>query len=285
MKNLRVLVLLFVFMSSLAFAGVEYVSKITTTSDKKSMNYEMTSTLYAQDGDVKQVYKNVPKSQRAIIMEDGYWLYKGKENTLYIVNDKEKTVTPMSLDAMMQMAGMAGQLVKIEISDHQVKTEDLGKENVLGFSCDHIRITSEYTMLMKIAFIKKTMHINEVKDIWATNDLKFVQDINRAFYEKDFKTGWEDLDKMIEREMKVMKKIGFPMKTVTHTIQKNKKGKVGSDQTTTMEILEMKANSFPASFFEVPKDYQKASMMPGEEEGEEEGDGDTPKKKKKFGIF
>ena len=284
MKNFRVLVVLVVLMSSLVFAGVEYTSKITTTGDKKSMNSEMTSTLYAQGGDVKQVYKNVPKQQQGLMSEDGYWLYKGKDSTLYIVNDKEKTVTPMSLDSMLQMTQMAGQLVKIEIEDHKVKTESLGKANILGYSCDHIRITSSYTMRMKITFIKKTIMVEEVKEIWASNNLDFIKDINRAFYEKDFKTGWEDLDKMIQREMKQMRKIGFPLKTVTRTINKNKKGKVKSDQTTTMEILDMKAKNFPASFFEIPKDYEVAQMGPGEEEGDEE-DAPKKKKKKKFGLF
>lgn len=284
MKNLRVLVVLVVLMSSLVFAGVEYTSKITTTGNKKSMNYEMTSTLFAQNGDVKQVYKNVPKQQRGLMSEDGYWLYKGKDKTLYIVDDKEKTVTPMSLDSMLQMTQMAGQLVKISIEDHTVKTQSLGKATLLGVSCDHIRITSSYTMKMKITFIKKTIKVEEVKEIWATNNLSAANEVNRSFYEKDFKTGWEDLDKMIEKEMKQMRKIGFPLKTVTHTINKNKKGKVQSDQTTTMEVLNIKAKNFPAAFFEIPKDYQVAQMGPGEEEGDDD-DAPKKKKKKKFGLF
>jgi hypothetical protein len=270
-------------MSSLVFAGVEYTSKITTTGNKKSMNSEMTSVVYAQNGDVKQVYKNVPKKQRGLMTEDGYWLFKGKDNTLYIVDDKEKTVTPMSIDSMLQMTQMAGKLVKITIEDHKVKTETLGKAKMLGVLCDHVRITSSYTMKMKITFIKKTFKVKEVKEIWATNNLSTANEVNRAFFEKDFKTGWEDLDKMIAREMKQMKKLGFPLKTVTRHIQMNKKGKVQSDQTTTMEILDMKSKKFSSSFFEVPKDYEVAQMGPGEEEEE-----DTPKKKKKkkkFGLF
>lgn len=280
MKKVFSLSLLVLFMAVSTFAGVEWVSKVTTSAEK-GRDSEMTSYVYAQDGDVKQVFKNVSKDKRNVYIEDGYWLYKGKENMMYLVDDKEKTVTPMSLDALLQMTAVVGELVKIEISDHQVKTDTLNPEEVMGYLCNHVRITSDYTMKMKIAFIKKTIQVHEVKEIWASANVKYLNEINQSFLSKDFKTGFEDLDKMIEKEMAQMKKMGFPLKTVTHNVQSGKKGKTMSDTTTTMEVLEIKAKSFPASFFEVPKDYQMADTAAASEEGEESGG----KKKKKFGIF
>ncbi len=282
MKKILCVTLLILFMAVSTFAGVEWVSKITTSAEK-GKDSEMTSHVYAQGGDVKQVFKNVAKDKRNVYIEDGYWLYKGKENMMYLVNDKEKTVTPLSLDALLQMTAVVGELVKIQIYDHQVNTETLNPEEVMGHLCNHVRITSDYTMKMKIAFIKKTFQVHEVKEIWASSNVKYLNEISQSFLNKDFKTGFEELDKMIEKEMAQMKKMGFPLKTVTHNIQKGKKGKVLSDTITAMEVLEINSKSFPASFFEIPKDYQMADSQMASDEGEESGG--KKKKKKKFGIF
>ena len=125
-------------------------------------------------------------------------------------------------------------------------------------------------MKMKIAFIKTTMKIHEEKEIWATKNLPALKEINDAFLTKNYKTGIEDLDDMIQKEIAQQKKIGFPIKTIIHTIQKNKKGKVKSETTTIMEVTKIKSKSFPASFFTIPEDYEEL---------------ENPTAKKKFKLF
>jgi len=274
MKKLLTIAILIALVAGFSFAGVEWSTRLTSQSTEKRQNYEMTSSLYAQGGDVKQVFENAPK-KNDLYVQDGYWLYKGKENMIYIVNDKEKTVMPMSLDSLAQMAGFVGQLVKIEITDHTISAEELGSETILGYPCQHIKIVSDYTMKMKIAFIKKTMTIHEEKEIWGSANIKYFQEVNAAFLKKDFKTGFAQLDEMIEKEMKAQKNIGLPLKMITHTQQKDKKGKVASDTTLTMEMVKIAAGNFPASLFEIPKDYKLV-----ENPMSEEGSG-----KKKLPIF
>jgi hypothetical protein len=198
----------------------------------------------------------VPKNQKNVYLEDGYWLFKNKENTIYIVNDKEKTVTPMSVDTILRLTGFLGELVKIEISDYKVSSEALSSETVLGHPCQHLRIVSDYTMKVKIAIIKQTSFIHQEKEIWASPDAKFTDEVGQGFRQKEFKTGFNDLDELIEKEMKQSNFAGFPLKTVTRQVQTGKKGNLISDKTNTMEVLELKVQKFPAALFDVPKDYR-----------------------------
>jgi hypothetical protein len=202
-------------------------------------------------------------------MKDGYWLFKSSEENIYIVNEKEKTYTELSLDSLMQLTGFIGQLVKIEILDHTIDSEKLGSENIAGYNCNHLKLTTDYTMKMKIAFIKKTVKVHEVKEIWAVPNLKDFSELNKAFLKKDFKTGISDLDELIKEQMEKQGQIGFPLKTITHNVQSSTKGKVMSDTTTTMEVTGIKFTNFPKSFFEIPEGYQKMET----------------KEDKKLGIF
>lgn len=155
------------------------------------------------------------------------------------------------------MTGMFGQMVKIQIKDHNIKTEVLGDETICGLPCNHVKVTTEYTMKVKIVFIKKTMKIHEVKEVWATHKMPGMDEINATYKEKDIRTGIEDLDEMIRKNMEQQKKLGFPLKVVTRNIQKNKKGKAKGETITTMEVTEIKTKSFPKSYFEIPADYEE----------------------------
>ena len=90
------------------------------------------------------------------------------------------------------------------------------------------------------------------------------------FMKKDIKTGIPDLDELIQKEMEQQKKLGFPLKVITQQVQKNKKGKVKSKNTSTMKVSKITTKTFPASFFEIPGEYDRI-------EGPGEG--------KKLGIF
>ena len=61
-------------------------------------------------------------------------------------------VIPM--DGLLQMTGMLGQMVKIEILDHKINTEPLADETLLDYPCNHLKITTDFTMKMKIAFLQ-----------------------------------------------------------------------------------------------------------------------------------
>lgn len=256
-------------------AGVVWKTRMVVESSNKGQRNEVLSTTFAQDGDVRQQFDEVKKKD-ALYSDSVYWLFKNKEQMLYIVNDKEKTIMPMSLDGMLQMAGALGELVKITISDSTVEVKDLGSETVLDLPCRHVRVTRDYTMVMKIAIIKKTMVVNEVRDIWGSKQIQGLSEIGSAYMGKAFRTGHADLDKLIEKEAKLMEDVGFPLKTVSKQVQMNKKGKPAGENTTTTEVLSIEKKNLEKALFELPEGYERVSLIPEEEEGG---------KKKKFGIF
>ena len=136
------------------------------------------------------------------------------------------------------------------IEDYNINKEVLSPEVVNGFKCNHIKLHITYKMKMKIAFIKKTFNVEEVKEIWATKDFKYFNDYNNPFIKKNFKTGFEELDKAIKEQIGMYKEIGFPIKTITISIQNKKETK------TVTEVSNVQQKTFPKSFFEIPKDYQ-----------------------------
>ncbi|MCK5058612.1 MAG: DUF4412 domain-containing protein [Candidatus Aminicenantes bacterium] len=254
-KILTVITLVCVF-TLFSFAGIEWSVKTTSEGQKKGESKTFTAHVYAQAGNLKQVFEDVSNADDFHI-KNGYWLFKSSEENIYIVNEKEKSYMEMSLDSLMQLTGFIGQLVKIEIRDHTITSEKLGSETIAGYKCKRLKLTTDYTMKMKIAFIKKTIKVHEVKEIWAVPNLKGFNELNKTFLNKDFKTGFPDLDELIKEQMEKQGKIGFPLKTITHNVQRSKKGKVKSDTTTTMEVTGIKFTNFPKSFFEIPEGYQK----------------------------
>lgn len=275
MKRLAYMTLVLIVAALSLDAGVVWKTRMVVESENKAQRNDVLSTAMAQGGDVRVQFEEVKKKD-TLYSDKIWWLFKNKEKMMYIINDKEKTIMPMSVDGMLQMAGALGELVKITISDATASVEDLGTETVMGLPCKHVRINREYTMVMKIAIIKKTMMIKETRDVWGSREVQGLSEIGAAYLGKDLRTGHEALDDLIQKEAKLMEGVGFPLKTVSKQIQMNKKGKPQGETTTTTEVLSMETKGLDAAFFELPQGYQTATLFPEDEEGG---------KKKKFGIF
>ena len=217
----------------------------------------------AEKGNLKQAFTSVD-NKSTVYFKEGYWLYKADKELIYIVNEKEKTYMALSLDDLLQMAGMFGQLVKMEITNQSVNAEVLPAETILGFPCNHIKITSDYTMKVKFLFIKKTMTIHEVKEIWATPEMTGLNEINKVFLKKNFKTGIAGPGRHDSKTNRACRKTwGFLSKPSPIKPKWAKKEKVEVETTTTMEITDIKAASFPASFFEIPAGYKELNSPDG----------------------
>ncbi|MCP4213280.1 MAG: DUF4412 domain-containing protein [bacterium] len=252
-------ILLLLSLSVFAGAGVEWTTTIKTEGKGKKVNNDILTHTYAQGGNVKQVFESIARESQ-FQGKDSYWLFKSGDKSLYVVNTAKKTYMPLSIDAMLQMAGAMGQLVNVTIKDYNTNTVNLGRETLLGFKCDHLKITTDYTIKIKIAFIKKTMRMKEEREIWATHDIPNYKAVSREFIGKDLKTGYAELDELIRKQAESIVKIGFPLKVVTLAHTKNKKGKIKKTTTTTLLVTKIAAGNFKKTMFEIPQDYEEQEM-------------------------
>lgn len=248
-----------------AFAGVEWKTKLVTEAQAKGQSNTIVTQVFAAGGNVKQVFESVA-DENEMFKKGSYWLFKAADESLYLVDPAEKTYARLPLNAMMQMAGVVGKLVKIKIKNPVVNSEKLGTETVLGYACQHSKQLMEYDMEVKIAFIKSKSHVKIEKEIWSTPKIKAMAEMGEAFRFRDFKTGIEDLDKLIEEQVKADAGLGFPLKMITVNTTIDKKGNAKETSRQTLEVLSVGSKNFPAAFFEIPSGYEEKQMGFGKDE-------------------
>ena len=264
MKRSFIVVLLVIFAAT-AFAGVEWRTKTVTEAQAKGQSNTIVMQVCASGGNVKQVFESVA-DENEMYQKGSYWLFKADDSTLYMVNPAEKTYSRLPLNAMMQMAGVVGKLIKIKIKNPVVNIEKLGSEAVLGYSCLHSKMLMEYDMEVKIAIIKSKSHVKVEKEVWSTPKIKAMAEMAESFRFRDFKTGYEDLDNLIETQMKAEAELGFPLKMITVNTSIDKKGNAKEQSRQTMEVLSVGSKNFSASFFQIPAGYEEKKMGFGGEE-------------------
>ncbi|MBN2347118.1 MAG: DUF4412 domain-containing protein [Candidatus Aminicenantes bacterium] len=265
MKKALMIGLFVVVFAVSAYAGVEWKARTVTQAQAKGQSNTVVMLVSAQGGNVRQLFESVAY-ENEMFRKGSYWLFKAADETLYLVNPEEKTYSRLPLNAIMQMAGVVGKLVKVKIKNPVVNMEKLGTETLLGYPCQHSRMLMEYDMEVKVAIIKSKSHEKIEKEVWATPRLKAMEEMAEAFRFRDFKTGMEDLDTLIEEQVKAEAGLGFPLKMVTVSTSVDKKGRAKEKSRQIMEVLSLGKKSYPASFFEIPGGYTEKSIMAGAEE-------------------
>jgi len=245
---------LFLLQTTLSFGGVEWKAQLLTKVKDKEAT--ITTHSYAQKGMVREEYVEVGKSESPLTKKGIYWLYKGDANTVYIVDPEEKTYLALSVDSLMQFAGAITQFMKMTISNFSVEVKELGDETIDSYLCKHITINSSYDMEMKIAIMKVKSHIEQSKELWATNAIS-LKEFAAAFRTKPFKTGMKGLDTLIQKEMAAYKDLGFVIKSITTQKTSDVKGKISEESITEMTISDINVKDLSDDLFTIPADYKQ----------------------------
>jgi len=285
------LVLAVVFLTAAqARASGYYYEFVGTNQGQKKKQTDETHVKGWVDGDKTRVEFS-SGDKKGFFADGNYLVTTDGGETVYLINNKDKTYAEFDMEQLMAMMGQAmammeqmGGMFKMEFNNvHNEKLLEEPGESILGRSTTHYRYNSGYTMSMKMMGMKQETTIDSVQDLWCTDDFD-----GRGFGvwlrpDRNMKTGNEEFDKLINTEMAKIK--GFPLRTVTTSTTTNKKGK-STEQTFTNEVTVLREESIADSTFEWPSDYTETQIIPEMQgmEGYDQQAGKKDKKKKKSGL-
>lgn len=250
MKRLCLTVIIALFTAQL-FAGVTYEFKTVTTGKGAT---DMSGKA-AVDGTSMRM--EFVKGDKIIIPDGSVVISTDGGKNLTVLDTKKKTYYELPLEGMMNsmssmMKGMGG-MMQMSISNESVDVQQQGAgEDIEGYPTRKYTVTTSYDMSMKIMGMKNNQTIKQVSEVWATEKLPveymtFVQ-------QKGFKTGMDDLDRLIAKQSAAMK--GFPLKNVMTTTTTAANGK-SQTTTTTMTISNIKDAKVSGDQFEIPSGYKE----------------------------
>jgi hypothetical protein len=250
---------------SAASAGL-YYEAVTTTQGKGQGDMGNMKVKAWVDGNSAKV--EFADSKNEMMKKGTYLLTTDGGTTIYLVNPKEKTYSVWDMNAMMQFAGGAMGMMKMTITDPKVERllEESGPA-ILGYPTTHYKSRTSYAMSVSVIGMKSQSTIVKEQETWATTALA---DAGFGIWLRNApKSGNEELDKLVEAEMGMVK--GVPLKTVTVTTTTDTKRKKAETSTMTMEVTTLQAMDVAESNFAIPDGYEEVQLFPMGEMPKEEG--------------
>ncbi|ACF12556.1 conserved hypothetical protein [Chloroherpeton thalassium ATCC 35110] len=206
---------IFLFVSNAAYGQFEGIINIKMTAEEG----EHINTIYLSNNNFRSElsFKIPGVGERTAIT-----IRNAKQpNTIYTLNPEAKTYSELKFEAQITEDD------SYESDDEDTKIEKLGQEKILGYNCNHIRISG----------------YEGVSEFWLTKD---VLDWNTFF---KLQGSAEEENPELEKQLEKLGIVGFPMKIIDH------------ETNTTSEVTSIKKESLKASLFEIPSDYKKSESF------------------------
>ena len=191
----------------------------------------------------------------------GYILYD--PTSMMIVSTKDKRVVRFGLDDLENgMSQLAANVpgMKITLSDVNVGVEKLGAgESLLGMSTTRYRVTQDYKIAMKVAFMNRSSTEHIVQEYWMADQKNgLANPFARMGPMRMGGGGFDELMSKTSDAMKVMGK-GIPLKTVTTATSTSNKGEK-TETVSTMEVTELHTGDVDDAILKAPADYAVVDM-------------------------
>jgi hypothetical protein len=149
-------------------------------------------------------------------------------DTLYHIDDANKTYSEMDLAKLREMAGQSQNTGKYTV-------EKLGQENILGYKTQHVRVKEQ----------KPGNGNGETMEVWTASDL-----LDYATFSKwQGRRGKRGGEEALVKALKDAGADGMPLKSITTT---------PDGTTVTMEVVKVDKKALPASTFEIPTGYTRS---------------------------
>jgi len=242
--------------------GYTYRLRITgtvTESNGKAKDYVVMSgkAMVNANGGRLDI-EEASKERGAMTEKGGYILYD--PTSMMIVSPKDKQILKFNVADMEKgMSALAANVpgMRITVSDVAVNFEKLGAgESLLGMSTTRYRITQDYKLAMKVAFVNRNSSEHIVQEYWMADQKSgFANPFARMGGMRPGGGGAfaELMTKTAEATAKMGN--GIPVKTITTTTSTNDKGEKTTN-VATMEVTELKAGNVDDALLVAPTDYQ-----------------------------
>ena len=198
------------------------------------------------------------KERGAMADKGGYILYD--PTAMMIVSPKDKQILKFTFDDLEKgMSALAANMpgMRIAVTDVAVNLEKLGPgESLLGLATTKYRVTQDYKLAMKVAFMNRSSTEHIVQEYWMADQKSgFANPFARMGSMRPAGGGAfaELMSKTAEATASMGK--GIPVKTVTTTTSTNDKGEKTTN-VATMEVTELKAGNVDDALLVPPSDYQ-----------------------------
>ena len=202
------------------------------------------------------------KERGAMADKGGYILYD--PTAMMIVSPKDKQVLRFGVDDMEKsMSALTANVpgMRISITDVAVNLEKLGAgESMLGMATTRYRVTQDYKIAMKVAFMNHNSTEHIVQEYWVADQKKgFANPFARMGAMRPVGGGAfsELMTKTSEATARMGK--GIPLKTISTTTSTNDKGQATTN-VSTMEITDLQAGNVDDAMLKAPADYKVVDL-------------------------
>ncbi|MBN1238756.1 MAG: hypothetical protein JXB36_09645, partial [Gammaproteobacteria bacterium] len=226
--------------------------------------YEATTTAEGQGapGGASSVRAWVDGANARIEMTEGgqsgfleagtYLLTHDGGDTLYVVDPSDRTISEIDLAQIFQMAGnmaaMTGGMVDMQFKDFT--SEQLAQEpgeDVLGYPTTRYRFRTGYTMSIGVLGMTRENRNETEHDVLCTDAID-AAGFGVWLRPDRFRTGNEDMDRMIEQQLDLD---CVPLRNRAVTTVVDGRGRE-STVTTTTEVTALREEDAPAEAFVLP---------------------------------
>lgn len=176
--------------------------------------------------------------------------------TLMILDPNKKEYYRLSIEetfsAMSSMLKNMGGMFEMSIDNQKVDVKSLGAgETIEGYSTNKYQVNTSYTLNLKTMGMNMSQQVRSETTTWATDELD--SDLAAFVQYRTFRTGMEDLDKLISQNVDAVK--GFPLKAITKS-EITARGRTNTS-TTTMTVTGVETTNVADSEFEIPAGYKQ----------------------------
>ncbi|PYP79985.1 MAG: hypothetical protein DMD35_06640 [Gemmatimonadetes bacterium] len=202
------------------------------------------------------------RERGAMAEQGGYILYD--PTSMMIVSPKDKQILKFTFDDLEKgMSALAASVpgMRIAITDVVVNLEKLGPgEPMLGMATTRYRVTQDYKLAMKVAFVNRNSTEHIVQDYWMADQKSgFANPFARMGNMRP--VGGSAFAELMTKTAEATARMGkgIPVKTVTTTTSTNDKDEKTTN-VATMEVTELKAGNVDDALLVPPADYQVMDM-------------------------